>query len=73
MDGLHYTSLRFMVIGNSDILKDNNSINENELDWILGRLDVVKYLVVKGADIDAKANNGHTALLDSCLFGNSKY
>lgn len=50
--------------------EDNGSINKNELNWIPGKLEIVKYLVEKGAEINSRSNTGKTALYLSASQGN---
>lgn len=41
--------------------------------WNSGNLNVTKYLVGNGADVNAIDNKGNTALHSSAQFGNGKY
>lgn len=43
------------------------------MNWNSGHLDVVKYLVGKGANIEAKTNRGWTPLYFSIVVGNLKF
>lgn len=40
------------------------------MNWNLGHLEITKYLIEKGSDINAKDNDGMTALHYSSLCGN---
>lgn len=47
--------------------------DENESKWHLGRLQITKYLVEKGANVNAEDNDGNTALHYSNQRGNWNY
>lgn len=60
--------------GNFIISKKNtNSTNKNKLNWNSGELEVVKYLLGKGANIESKDDHGMTPLLLSASEGSWKY
>lgn len=48
-------------------------MNKNEFNWNSGHLEVVKYLLEKGANIEAKTNRGWTPLYFSFVVGNLKF
>lgn len=74
MDIMHYIGLLLVVNGNIDNYKKNNKqTDENELWWNSGNLRIVKYLVEKGANIDAQDKHGQTALHWAAERGDLKY
>lgn len=74
MEWLHCTTPLYMVTGIFNFKKVLKQTNyKNSSNWKLGHLEVTKYLIGEGVEVEAANNNGSTALHSSSYSGNWRY